>query len=279
MTLLAPSGYGKSYAAEYFKARYRRETVLVKCSSDLQQSRALSEVSRQLGVRTSTDGVLQRRHIQEGIERLTRLGGKPLLIFDEAENIRPQTAGRIKALYDQLRRHDQGALCGFALMGTPDLVEYWEKVSGKQSPGAIQFSRRLLRWNTFVVPEKLDHESFFEAHGIADQKLRQALRQEEEYGAVVSIHRALVHYAGKLENTRFVRALQAVIRRQKLHRPMSTAVHSSITKPQIRKVWAHIAAGERRQCAGTQGAFRVVFYTGADEKPAYDARARGGADD
>ena len=76
MSLLAPSGYGKSYAAEYFKVRYRRETVLVKCSSDLQQSRALSEVSRQLGVRTSTDGVLQRRHIQEGIERLTRLGGK-----------------------------------------------------------------------------------------------------------------------------------------------------------------------------------------------------------
>ena len=55
VSLLAPSGYGKSYAAEYFKARYRRETVLVKCSSDLQQSRALSEVSRQLGVRTSTD--------------------------------------------------------------------------------------------------------------------------------------------------------------------------------------------------------------------------------
>ena len=103
VTLLAPSGYGKSYAAEYFKARYRRETVLVKCSSDLQQSRALSEVSRQLGVRTSTDGVLQRLPHPRGHRAAhAARAARPLLIFDEAENIRPQTAGRIKALYDQL---------------------------------------------------------------------------------------------------------------------------------------------------------------------------------
>ena len=172
MTLIAPSGYGKSYAAEYFKERYRLETVLVKCSSDLQQSRALSEVSRQLGVRTSTDGVLQRRYIQEGIERFTRIGGKPLLIFDEAENIRPQTAGRIKALYDQLRRHDEGALCGFALIGTPDLVEYWDRATHNQIPGAAQFSRRLLKQNAaFQVPDVLDYECFFEAHGLRRPKI------------------------------------------------------------------------------------------------------------
>ena len=212
------------------------------------------------------------------MERLTRLGGRPLLIFDEAENIRPQTAGRIKALYDQLRRHDQGALCGFALMGTPDLAEYWEKAAGKQSPGAIQFSRRLLRRNTFAVPEKIGSRQLLRGARHRRSKIaagtaaRGGIRSCGEHPPRTGTLR------GQVENARLVRALQAIIRRQKPHRPMSPAVHPSITKPKYASLGT-ITAGERRQCTGTQGAFRVIFHRGADEKPAYDACARSGADD
>ena len=197
-----------------------------------------------------------------------------MLIFDEAENIRPQTAGRIKALYDQLRRHDEGALCGFALIGTPDLVEYWDRATHNQIPGAAQFSRRLLKQNAaFQVPDVLDYESFFEAHGLTDQKLRLALRQEEEYGAVVSIHRALVTLCGQTKSARLLRTLQAAVHQQ---RPL---LMSYLTEKQIRKIWVLLRQVKQRKCLGVEGAHGAAHHGRQDEKSASYAAAGGGSFD
>lgn len=115
----APTGSGKSYAAEYFRMKHPKATYLIRCAQDMTTRELLRQVH---------EAVIDKRHSGKTLAEMRsdcqlilgqRYADSPLLIIDEAENLRDSAYGIIKALYDSL----EGKI-GIVLIGANDYCQY-----------------------------------------------------------------------------------------------------------------------------------------------------------
>lgn len=125
--LIGGPGIGKTYAINKFCNRHKTHTYRITVSNEHKLEDIIDELLTLLGFNFSPligirmRGYSKKIRIDKIAERLVEIkqnGGKPILIFDEGENMNMAVLKTIKGLYDRLESH-----CSIVLIGTERLVE------------------------------------------------------------------------------------------------------------------------------------------------------------
>lgn len=140
-TVIGATGSGKSYTAERMKEKYPSSTFIIKCSNDFNLRDFIMHIAEIVGVR-DIDTFSQSRTrlaVERRLKALVAAGEKPVLVFDEAENLKLPAWGRIKAIYDNLKN-----ICGFLVMGTPNWYNSMKNKRDRERDIAPQIFRRFM---------------------------------------------------------------------------------------------------------------------------------------
>lgn len=124
------TGMGKTFVVRHFESRYTAETYVVRCSGDDTAKEFLQTVAEKVGVSTQGSQASIRRAI---VARLNR-DANPLLIIDEAENLRRSAYPSLKALYDDLEAYGKA---GVVLVGANNYHNYLREMAGRKRPGCF----------------------------------------------------------------------------------------------------------------------------------------------
>lgn len=156
------TGLGKTAAARWFQQNRPEETYLVRCGGDMTAKEFLQEVARRVGAPDQGSRSSIRYAISEKLGR----DKMPLLILDEAENLREAAYISLKALYDDLESR-----AGIVLIGANDYLGWLQARAGRRRPGCFpQILSRFKQGAVSLGPmEKSDVRSCLEAYGIEDR--------------------------------------------------------------------------------------------------------------
>lgn len=103
------TGTGKTYGVTEYKRQNPAGVYLVRCAYDLTAKSFMLEMAEALGLKEFGNRAQIRKAI---VKRLLSDTNAPLLIIDEAENLKDGTWGAIKAMCDDLEGH-----CGIVIVG------------------------------------------------------------------------------------------------------------------------------------------------------------------
>lgn len=118
-------GSGKSHAVAHFQRMYPKQTYVVKCSALMTVKEFIREVCRACDV---NDAGSRSTLVQSVVEKLATEDA-PLIIIDEAENLKDIGYSAIKDLYDGLERQ-----CGIVLVGANS---FYTTLQQKASRGEV----------------------------------------------------------------------------------------------------------------------------------------------
>lgn len=155
--LICESGSGKTYTVDRFRKEFPNRVFVITCHRydtindliekmaeainyklyDRRTSRRLSSINVQLYQMGKTDGK------------------KPMLIFDEAENLTLTTFQMLKAMYDTIKW-----TCATVLIGTDQLITTMDKLKSKNKPGMPQFYRRFKAGIRHIEPMDKNFDVF-----------------------------------------------------------------------------------------------------------------------
>lgn len=140
-TVVGQSGCGKTYSSNSYYDKNRSNNVYkIKVSSLHELRDVIHDICTELGIEPKKGKVSNLRLITAKMQELHDSGLKPLLIVDEAENLRLPVLGLFKAIYDAIV---DTKLCGLVLTGTPELLDKIDKMARKNKDGVKQFARRI----------------------------------------------------------------------------------------------------------------------------------------
>ena len=158
--LICESGAGKTYTVDRFKKEFPNRVFVITCHkfdtiNDLIIKMA-EAVGRDLTYERRTSRKLSA--INVNLYNMGRDNGrKPMLIFDEAENLTLTTFQMLKAMYDTIKWS-----CATVLIGTDQLIQTMERLKAKNKPGMPQFYRRFKAGIRYIVQMDLDFKAFLE---------------------------------------------------------------------------------------------------------------------
>ena len=134
--LIGETGVGKTYAIKKFAEKMPENTYVITVSDVYLLEDIIMELCDLLGVsrfNSATGRTMatysKKTRLDKVVARLIEIkesGGKPILIFDEAENMNISVLKSIKGLYDQLKDH-----CSIVLVGTNRLIDRILNTNGK----------------------------------------------------------------------------------------------------------------------------------------------------
>jgi hypothetical protein len=187
MILDGDTGSGKSEAVKEFCRRFPKSTYRINAAADFTAKRFIISVSEALGIPSGLDQYSLRGEIQVELAQQE----KPILIIDEAENLKDGNYAAIKAIYDNLEDK-----LGIVLVGAN---EYWEGLlvkskrfrrTGNCFPQIV--SR--FRANVHKVPVMSyeDAAAACEMYGITEpKKVRELFNRSEDYRALFGALKAI----------------------------------------------------------------------------------------
>lgn len=146
-TVIGSTGTGKTFGAHRMKEKYPTATFIITCANDYNLRDFMRYIAGVVGIKDSEylSQVKARTAIQKRLKSLFDEGFKPILIFDEAENLTLPALGRVKALYDNLK-----GVAAFLLFGTPNWFRKMKTQRDKERDIAPQIFRRFLSGNKTV---------------------------------------------------------------------------------------------------------------------------------
>lgn len=155
-------GSGKTYTAEKFQLQYPSETFLITASEDMNPKAFMIELAKAVNVSFSGD----RRKIRMDVAAKIKRMNNPLIIIDEAENLKNASYGAIKALYDDVKDY-----CGIVLIGANDYLQMLRK---KALSGKGCFPQLYSRFNAepaiLNILSKQEVKMIAELNGITDRE-------------------------------------------------------------------------------------------------------------
>lgn len=156
------TGLGKTAASRYFQSNRPEETYLIRCGGDMTAKEFLQEVARRVGVSDNNSRSGLRMTIAEKLSK----DKMPLLIIDEAENLKEGVYPSLKALYDDLE-----GKAGIVLIGANDYLGWLKSKAMRRRPGCFPqiFSRFKQNATTLGPLSKEDVRKSLEAYGIEDR--------------------------------------------------------------------------------------------------------------
>ena len=186
-TLIGETGCGKSYAIEQFKKKNPRGTYVTICNDLFKPADLLDAIMDSIGIPTDqqpANPVKKLKEINIFLSRRAAEGLKPILILDEAENMKIQPIKSIKSIYDTLI-----GTCAIVLIGTDELKRKMDKLKNKKNPadGIPQFYRRFMVAHLHKL-DSIDlsfRDFLLENTFIKDRKLKSTLQALcNDYGSL-----------------------------------------------------------------------------------------------
>ena len=157
--LICESGAGKTYTVERFKKEFPNRVFVVTCHKFDRVNDLIDKMAEATG-REVAGKTISRRLTLLNVWLYTQGrfdGQKPMIIFDEAENLTLTTIQALKAMYDTIKWS-----CATVLIGTDQLILTLEKLKQKNKPGIPQFYRRFKAGIRYIAPLDRDFHAFLD---------------------------------------------------------------------------------------------------------------------
>lgn len=135
--IVGDTGCGKSYTVGQFFRLRPDYTYRVTVSNEHLLRHILNELGDTMNIKHNSDIVTKMNQIGRFMRKLKLERKQPIIIIDEAENLKPRALKAIKALYDRLDGY-----CPIVLIGTSHLTRMIDTLREKDEPGIPQLYRR-----------------------------------------------------------------------------------------------------------------------------------------
>lgn len=172
MSLTAPAGSGKTYAAKEYEASHKNVYRLM-CDEFWSKNDFVEELLRVMGEKA--DGLTKRERLRLACDVLSKKE-QPLLIFDEFDKLGDNVWGFFITLYNRLEEQ-----CGIVLLST-DYIEKRMRMGLKyQRKGYPEIFSRL--GSRFVGLDRADYEdvkAVCEANGVTDEAVIEDIARSAE---------------------------------------------------------------------------------------------------
>lgn len=172
MSLTAPAGSGKTYAAKEYEASHKNVYRLM-CDEFWSKNDFVEELLRVMGEKA--DGLTKRERLRLACDVLSRKE-QPLLIFDEFDKLGDNVWSFFITLYNRLEEQ-----CGMVLLST-DYIEKRMRMGLKyQRKGYPEIFSRL--GSRFVGLDRADYEdvkAVCEANGVTDEVVIEDIARSAE---------------------------------------------------------------------------------------------------
>lgn len=169
ITVINETGLGKTYAVEKFCMINPLHTYKITVNSMHKVRDILNELASMLSVPVRHNVLDTLIAIAKKLKELKMMGHKPLIIIDEAENLKLPVIQMLKGLYDNLTGY-----ASIVMIGTSQLTDALQKMTRSNRNGAPQFFRRI-KAGIKIIPVYNDYLPFFEKLKIEDKGLRKLL--------------------------------------------------------------------------------------------------------
>lgn len=146
--VIGSTGTGKTFAVQRMRDKYPAGTFIITCANDLNLRDLVRYIAVEVGVSVGEDMSQSRirKAAEQKIRQLYEYDMKPILVFDEAENLQLPAWGRVKSMYDNLK-----GMCAFMVLGTPNWYEEIKSKSDRTKGIAPQIFSRFLSGNKTTV--------------------------------------------------------------------------------------------------------------------------------
>lgn len=140
-TVIGGTGTGKTFTAEDMKVKYPVGTFVLRCANDYNLRDFVRYIAETIGIKDAENlsQTQARKAIEKRLKTLFDGGQRPILVFDEAENLKLPAWGRIKAIYDNVKGE-----CAFMIMGTPNWYRKMKRQRDNERDIAPQVFRRFM---------------------------------------------------------------------------------------------------------------------------------------
>lgn len=148
--VIGSTGTGKTFGVQRMRDKYPLGTFIITCANDFNLRDLIRYIAVEVGVSVADDMSQSRirKAVEQKLRQLYEYDIKPILVFDEAENLQLPAWGRIKSLYDNLK-----GMCAFMVLGTPNWYDRIKNMSDTTKGIAPQIFSRFLSGNktTFLT--------------------------------------------------------------------------------------------------------------------------------
>lgn len=191
--IVSDTGLGKTKTVHLFADKYQAHTYIMTVGHSWRKRDVIDNLVDMLGLpamryKTLTGKMLA---IAEEFKRIKKQGNNPLLIIDEAENMRPASLRLLKELYDAIVRY-----CSIVLIGTHDILELMINMNKRRHLGAPQLYRRFKAGTRLITPLKKarDFKPFFDRL-VPDKDVQDLLlKHADNYGELHDYLDPLLRY-------------------------------------------------------------------------------------
>ncbi len=169
-TIITGSGCGKTHTVETFCRINPNHTYKVTVNSMYKVKDILNDIAIKIGSPVHYTASSTLRDLMQRLAEMKRMGHSPLLIIDEAENLKLPVIQMLKGLYDGLLGY-----ASIVMIGTNQLTDSLWRMKNSNRNGVPQFYRRIKAGIKIVTSDKC-FAPFFEKY-VDDKGLRRLLNQ------------------------------------------------------------------------------------------------------
>ena len=169
ITIINETGYGKTYCIEKFMNIHPQHTYRITVNSMYKVRDIINDLAEALGTSIKYNTIDSLRQITVRLRQLKMSGYQPLIIIDEAENLKLPVIQMLKGLYDNLIGY-----ASIVLIGTSQLIDLMDKMKRSNKNGAPQFYRRI-KAGIKTIDSTKDFKPFYEKMSIEDKGLQKLL--------------------------------------------------------------------------------------------------------
>lgn len=159
--IIGETGCGKTYTIKKFVKENPTATFVITCHGSTSEKSLHDRIMRILNIQCKGGPDERLDKISVELWRMSREGLSPVLILDEAENLKTETFQSLKSIYDYL---EDG--CGIVLIGTDQLIGELEKLKKNNRKGIPQFYSRFKTGIRYVRPIDQAYADFFKGRQI-----------------------------------------------------------------------------------------------------------------
>jgi DNA transposition AAA+ family ATPase len=203
--IISDTGLGKTNTIKIFQRKYSRHTYVIKVGDSFKLADIVDEILQQLGLDTSNvkrwaneARIRSKLHIIEArLRELKMKGEKVIMIFDETENLKPNSLRMMKELYDHVIEY-----CSIVLIGTQQILDTIFNTRRRNRTGVPQLWRRFKAGKRDITPinKARDFKPFFNQYSIEPNLQDLLMELCENYGELHDyLEPVLRHAAGKGE--------------------------------------------------------------------------------
>lgn len=197
--LIAPTGLGKTNTIKLFKKQFEADTFIVTVGDSYKLVDVLDSLLEQLGITKWKNETRIRQKLQMVADALLKVKGKPIIIIDESENLKPNSLRMMKELFDHTFIR-----CSIVMIATEDIIETIHNRRRRNRTGVPQLWSRLKAGVRYItdIDKARDFVPFFKMYIPKEENLQDLLmelcanyRELHDY-----MHPVLLHAAKKNED-------------------------------------------------------------------------------